>query len=193
MATQKVLIVDDSKVIRMQIQEMLPKGNFEILEAQDGVEGLELIQQMRPNLVLLDFFMPRMNGWEVVQRIQADPALTTIPVVMMSGRKEDVMATVPELFDYFEFLSKPFDGSVLLRAIKIAMAKAKTRLTPSMAAAAPTAAPAGSPAPSSTNELQQLKAEMLKLQRQNALMQRELEAVKKQLAQVIAFVKQKLS
>ncbi|MBF2080297.1 MAG: response regulator, partial [Synechococcales cyanobacterium T60_A2020_003] len=61
MANQKILIVDDSKVIRMQVQEMLPKSNVEILEAKDGVEGMELVQQNHPNLILLDFFMPRMN------------------------------------------------------------------------------------------------------------------------------------
>lgn len=190
MASQKILIVDDSKVIRMQIQEMLPKGNFEILEAKDGVEGLEMIQENRPHLILLDFFMPRMNGWEVVQKLKSDPGLISLPVVMMSGRKEDVMSTVPELFDYFEFLSKPFDAATLLRAIKISMAKAKTRVSPTVAAPASVQAPAAGPAP---DDLQRLKAEIVKLQKHNAVLQRDLDLVKKQLSQVIAFVKQKLS
>jgi CheY-like chemotaxis protein len=55
MASQKVLIVDDGKTIRMQVREMLPKGTFEVLEAKDGLEGLNLIRQERPNLILLDF------------------------------------------------------------------------------------------------------------------------------------------
>lgn len=194
MANQKILIVDDSKVIRMQVQEMLPKSNVEILEAKDGVEGMELVQQNHPNLILLDFFMPRMNGWEVVQKLQADPKLTTIPVVMMSGRKEDVMATVPELFDYFEFISKPFEAAGLMRAIKIAMAKAKSRQSPGVV---PAATPAhATPAPaahSASADLHRLQAEVKKLQQQNAVLHRDLEAVKKQLAQVIAFIKQKLS
>lgn len=191
MASQKILIVDDSKVIRMQIQEMLPKGNFEILEAKDGVEGMEMIQESRPHLILLDFFMPRMNGWEVVQKLKADPALISLPVVMMSGRKEDVMSTVPELFDYFEFLSKPFDAATLLRAIKISMAKAKTRVSPG--AAAPAAAVQAPAAGHTSDDLQRLKAEIVKLQKHNAVLQRDLDLVKKQLSQVIAFVKQKLS
>jgi two-component system response regulator len=49
-ATHKILVIDDSKVIRMRVREMLPAGNFEVLEAKDGIEGLNLIQQERPNL-----------------------------------------------------------------------------------------------------------------------------------------------
>jgi CheY-like chemotaxis protein len=101
MPSQKILIVDDSKTIRMQVKDMLPKGNFEVLEAADGLEGLDVITQERPNLILLDFFMPRMNGWEVVQKLHDHPKLHVIPVVMMSGRREDVEKTVPELFTYF--------------------------------------------------------------------------------------------
>jgi CheY-like chemotaxis protein len=127
MASQKILIVDDSRMIRMQIRDMLPKGNFEVLEAQDGLEALDIISENRPNLILLDFFMPRMNGWEVVQKVQEHPRWKSIPVVMMSGRREDVEKTVPELFDYFEFLGKPFEASILLKAIKRANLKAKQR------------------------------------------------------------------
>ncbi len=190
MAKQKILIVDDSKVIRMQVQEMLPKSNIEILEAKDGVEGMELAKQYHPNLILLDFFMPRMNGWEVVQKLQADSTLTDIPVVMMSGRKEDVMSTVPEMFDYFEFLGKPFDAPVLMRAIKIALAKAKTRQSSTIAASHAATAQTSH---GTTDDLHRLQAEVKKLQQQNAMLHRDLEAVKKQMGQVIAFVKQKLS
>jgi len=153
MAIPKILIVDDSKTIRMQIVDMLPKGTFNVVEAKDGAEGLMLIVQERPNLILLDFFMPRMNGWEVVQKIQADPALKSIPVVMMSGRREDVEKTVPELFNYFEFISKPFQQATLFKAIQTASSKAKTRHLPPVTppstptVAAPTPMPSSSAAP----------------------------------------------
>lgn len=195
MVSQKILIVDDSKTIRMQIREMLPKGGVEVLEANDGVEGLERISQMHPNLVLLDFFMPRMNGWEVIQKIQNNPVLKSIPVVMMSGRREDVEQTVPELFDYFEFLSKPFEQPVLMQAVKAAMAKAKSRQQPaakpaaSVQAAQPTAAGATSTA---TGEMQMLKAELQQLRQENAQLKAEFEAMKKQMNQIVTFIRQKL-
>ena len=79
MANQKVLIVDDSKAIRMQVREMLPKGSFEVLEAADGMEGLEVINREALSLILIDFFMPRMNGWEVVQKLSDHPKFKNIP------------------------------------------------------------------------------------------------------------------
>ncbi|WP_084782083.1 response regulator [Leptolyngbya sp. O-77] len=107
MASLKILIVDDSKTIRMQVRDMLPRGSYEVIEARDGVEGLHVIRQERPNLVLLDFFMPRMNGWEVVQTIQADPPAEVdsdcddVGSARRCGKKP-----CPELFDYFEFVGQ---------------------------------------------------------------------------------------
>ncbi|MBW4656335.1 MAG: response regulator [Kaiparowitsia implicata GSE-PSE-MK54-09C] len=192
MATQKILIVDDSTTIRMQVRDMLPKGNFEVLEARDGAEGLEVIHSARPNLVLLDFFMPRMNGWEVVQQIQGNPALKTIPIVMMSGRKEDVEKTVPELFDYFEFVSKPFEQSRLFQAIKSATAKARDRKLTPLAPAVTPAAPVAAASSSSSSDLSTLQQRVNQLHAQNAMLQTEVDQLKKQMAQMIAFVRQKL-
>ena len=127
MANQKVLIVDDSKAMRMQVREMLPKGSFEVLEAADGMEGLEVINREALSLILIDFFMPRLNGWEVVQKLSDHPRFKNIPVVMMSGRREDVEQAVPEQFSYFEFVGKPFEQPLLVQAIKAAMAKARVR------------------------------------------------------------------
>jgi CheY-like chemotaxis protein len=200
MSSQKILIVDDSKTIRMQVKDMLPVGRFEILEAKDGLEGLDLIQQEQPSLVLLDFFMPRMNGWEVVQKIQAQPRFNSIPVVMMSGKKADVEQTVPELFDYFEFISKPFDQKVLLGAIKSAMTKAKHRqpspLQPMQSAATGrigvdrNGTTDGTTIP--TAELQALQATVRELQAQNVKLQAEVDGLKKQTAQILSFIRQRL-
>lgn len=79
MASQKSLIIDDSKTIRLQIREMLPKGNLEVPEAQNGVEGLELINQVIPTLVLLDFFLPCLNGWEPASPVVDLRSLLPLP------------------------------------------------------------------------------------------------------------------
>jgi len=191
MTNQKVLIVDDGKVIRMQVRDMLPKETFEVLEAKDGVEGLNLIREQRPSLILLDFFMPRMNGWEVLAQMQAHPELQTIPLVVMSGRKEEVEEKVPELFDYFEFIEKPFEQKALMGAVKSAIAKARTRqqsaVILSKAIAPETEETIGE------EEMQELKAEIKALNEKNAKMQAELDALKKQMSQLVAVIKQKLS
>lgn len=100
MATHKILVIDDSRVIRMRVREMLPAGNFEVLEAKDGLEGLNFIQNESPNLIMLDFLLPKMSGWEVFQKIQESPQLQTIPLLLMSGRKEEVTEKIPEPFGH---------------------------------------------------------------------------------------------
>jgi DNA-binding response OmpR family regulator len=177
-ASHKILVIDDSNVIRNMVRDMLPKGNFEVLEAKDGVQGLNMIRQERPNLIMLDFLLPRLSGWEVFQQVQAQPELQAIPLVLMSGRKEEVTEKLQEPFEYFEFVQKPFDQKELIDAIKTAMAKAKRR--PMAVAAAPVAmADAGGA------DIQALNAKIAK-------MQAEIDALKKQMGQLVNFVKQKV-
>ncbi len=211
MSRQKILIVDDSKLIRMQVRDMLP-DQVDILEAGDGVEGLTMIDQERPSLVLLDFFMPKMNGSGVIQRVQENPALQHIPIVMMSGRQDDVLSELPDLTTKFEFVSKPFEKNTLMLAIKSAMAKAKVNGIPAASASAtqgirsasatatqglrPASASATqalrAASASATGGLQSLQAEMAQLRHQNEALRNDLESVKKQMAQLMAFVRQKI-
>lgn len=181
MASHKVIVIDDSAVIRNMVRDMLPKGNFEVLEAKDGVQGITLIRQERPTLIMLDFLLPRMSGWEVYQQIQSQPELQTIPLVLMSGRKEEVEEKLQEPFEYFEFVQKPFDQKGLIDAIKTAMAKAKRRPAP-VAPVAPTAETTGGAD----------AAEIAALNQKIAKMQAEIDGMKKQMGQLLAFVKQKL-
>lgn len=181
MAGHKILVIDDSNVIRNMVRDMLPKGNFEVLEAKDGLQGLNLIRQERPNLIMLDFLLPKMSGWEVYQQIQTSHELQSIPLVLMSGRKEEVTEKLQEPFEYFEFVQKPFDQKELIDAIKAAMAKAKRR--PAAVAVAAPAATVGGDA--SSADIQALNAKIAK-------MQAEIDGLKKQMAQILAFIKQKL-
>jgi two-component system response regulator len=182
-ATHKILVIDDSRVIRMRVRDMLPQGNFEVLEAKDGVEGLDAIRGQRPNLIMLDFLLPRMSGWEVFQEIQAQPDLQHIPLVLMSGRKEEVTEKISEPFEYFEFIQKPFEQKELIEAIKAAMAKArKPRPKP---AGAPAAAPAAAEGTADSGEVAALKAKVAKLET-------EVAQLKAQTGKILAFIKQKL-
>lgn len=125
MTSNKILVIDDSRVIRMRVREMLPPGNFEVLEAKDGLEGLNLISQELPSLIMLDFLLPKLSGWEVFQQVQNNPEWQKIPLVLMSGRKEEVLEKIQEPFEYFEFVSKPFEQKELVAAIRSAMIKSK--------------------------------------------------------------------
>lgn len=186
MASHKILVIDDSKVIRVRVREMLPPGNFEVLEAKDGEEGLKLIRQARPNLIMLDFLLPKVSGWEVFQQIQSNAELRSIPLVLMSGRKEEVTEKIQEPFKHFAFIEKPFEKKTLIEAIKLAM-----KIAPKAPAGAAAAAPAGETAPAaaasggSSADVQALKQQMAK-------MQAEIDGLKKQITQIMTFIKQKM-
>ena len=197
MPSNKILVIDDSGVIRKTVKDMLPAGKFEIVEAKDGVEGLNLIRKERPNLIMLDFILPKKSGWDVYQEIEKDSQLQTIPLVVMSGRKEEVTSKIQEPFEFFEFIPKPFDQKQLIAAIQSAMKKSKLR--PASAApakaAAPAAAPAATPAatpaaaPAAVSD-GALAGEVQALKQQVAKMGAEIEALKKQNQQIMTFLKQ---
>jgi DNA-binding response OmpR family regulator len=180
-ASHKILVIDDSRVIRNMVRDMLPKGNFQVLEAKDGVEGLNCIRQERPNLIMLDFLLPRMSGWEVFQQIQGNAELQAIPLVLMSGRREEVTEKISEPFEYFEFIEKPFEQKELIEAIKSAMAKARLPRQQAVSSAqAASMAEAGS------------SSEIAALNQKVEKMQAEIDLLKKQMAQLLAFIRQKL-
>ncbi|BAZ38430.1 response regulator receiver domain protein [Calothrix sp. NIES-4101] len=185
-ASNKILVIDDTTVVRVKVREMLPPGNFQVLEAKDGIEGLKLIQQEKFSLIMLDFLLPKMSGWEVFQQIQAQADLRKTPLVIMSGRKEEVTEKISEPFEYFEFLGKPFDQKQLISAIKAAMAKAKQpRQEISQITASTSGASNGVEGSTSSAEIQALNDKVVK-------MQTEIDSLKKQLAQVVTFIKQKI-
>lgn len=184
MTNHKILVIDDSRVIRMRVRDMLPQGNFEVVEAQDGVEGMDAIRSQRPNLIMLDFLLPRMSGWEVFQEIQANPDLQHIPLVLMSGRKEEVTEKMSEPFEYFEFIQKPFEQKELIEAIKAAMVKARKPRRAAVTATAATAPTAGG-GEISAAEFQALQAQVKQLQG-------EIAQLKGQMGKMVAFIKQKL-
>lgn len=89
---QKILIVEDDKFLRELIARKLTQENFDISEAVDGEEGLKKIKEEKPDLVLLDLILPGIDGFEVLAKVKDDPALASIPVIILSnlGQREDV-------------------------------------------------------------------------------------------------------
>lgn len=188
MASNKILVIDDTTVVRVKVREMLPPGNFQVLEAKDGLEGLNLIRQEKLSLIMLDFLLPKMSGWEVFQQIQSQADLRKIPLVIMSGRKEEVTEKISEPFEYFEFLGKPFDQKQLIGAIKLAMTKAKQpRQEPAQVVAV-----VGNNGAATSGAEEVSTAQIHSLNEKIVKMQAEIDGLKKQLAQVVTFIKQKI-
>lgn len=186
MSTHKILVIDDSKVIRMRVKDMLPEGNFDVIEAKDGLEGFNLIKTELPNLIMLDFLLPKMSGWEVYQEIQKQQRFRSIPLVLMSGRKEEVTDKISEPFEFFSFVEKPFDREQLVDAIRDAMVKAKKQpQTSTENELATTSVGSGAELAALTSEIELLKLKVTKLEQ-------DAEQMKKQFNQLVGFIKQKI-
>jgi len=167
----------------MRVKDMLPEGNFDIIEAKDGLEGFNLIRTESPNLIMLDFLLPKMSGWEVYQEIQKQSQYRSIPLVLMSGRKEEVTDKITEPFEFFSFVEKPFDRDQLVEAIREAMMKAKKQ--PQSVGVGDSKAGSGTDVSALTAEIEQLKSKVRKLEQES-------EQIKKQFNQLVGFIKQKL-
>ena len=187
MSNQKILVIDDSKVIRMRVKDMLPTGNFEVIEAKDGQEGINLIRTENPNLIMLDFLLPKMSGWEVFQEIQKNQRLRSIPLVLMSGRKEEVTDKLTEPFEYFSFVEKPFDREQLVDAIRDAMVKSKKQ--PQLNATNN----AHSFSEVNNVEISAMAAEIHDLKTKVASMEDNMQKMRKQIDQLINFIRRQKS
>ncbi|MFS8805422.1 response regulator [Synechococcus sp. R55.6] len=120
MTTKTVLVIDDSIMIRKMVASILA-DQFQVVEAKDGLTGLEAAKKHHPDLILLDFVMPKMDGYDTLQAIRREDSLKNTPIIMMSGLKEQVTARIPEPFVDFDFIEKPFEADALLARIQKAL------------------------------------------------------------------------
>jgi CheY-like chemotaxis protein len=118
---KRVLVVDDEEVIRTTIAGILGSaGRYSVTTASDGKEGLKKAQE-RPDLILLDIEMPRMNGLETLKHLKSKNKTREIPVIMLTGvDTEDAISHAME-HQADQYLQKPFKPSTLLAAIDRAL------------------------------------------------------------------------
>ncbi|CAM3270026.1 response regulator [Corallococcus sp. ZKHCc1 1396] len=111
-----ILVVDDDLDLLRAYQEALALDGHTAVLARDGAEALRLLKQgLRPALILLDLLMPRMDAWEFRTRQRADPALASIPVIVLYAVETGLSAM--KALEVEGFLQKPVDLEVLLRAV----------------------------------------------------------------------------
>ena len=113
-----VLIVDDDQFIRKLISTTLEDvSEFELHEAADGLEALEVARQARPSLIFLDVDMPRLDGIEACRRLRADDATGNATIVMLTAAHGDSVESQAEQAGADLFLTKPFSPLELLRLV----------------------------------------------------------------------------
>jgi CheY-like chemotaxis protein len=116
-----VLVVDDEYSIAEVLESILTASGHEVVTAINGQQGLERLRERRPDLVLLDFMMPVMDGSVMLGTMRADPALRDIPAVVMSSLPEDAIKAVQGM--YAAFLRKPFRLKAVVELVEAVLAR----------------------------------------------------------------------
>lgn len=112
-----VMVVDDSVTVRKVTSRLLERHGMSVLTAKDGVDAMALLEAHRPDVLLLDIEMPRMDGFEVATRIRRDERLKQLPIIMITSRTGQKHRDRAMAIGVNEYLGKPYQESVLLQSI----------------------------------------------------------------------------
>lgn len=116
---KKILVVDDERDMVAIVQELLLKHGYEVMTAFDGKQALDLTPQFNPDLILLDYRMPELNGHEVCKQIKSNPQLKHIPVIFMTASPQETNSGTIELMHADDCIIKPFEPEELLKKISL--------------------------------------------------------------------------
>jgi len=115
---KKILVVDDERHIVRLVEVNLTRAGYEIMTAYDGVEALEKVKADKPDMIVLDVMMPRMDGFEVLKRLQADAGTQDIPVIMLTAKAQDADIFRGWSSGVSSYLTKPFNPRELLTFVE---------------------------------------------------------------------------
>lgn len=119
MKKAKILLVDDSQVVIMNEKMLLRHlGDFEVVTACNGRQGVEMAQAELPDLILLDVVMPEMNGFDACRAIRSDPATRHIPIIMVTTRGEEDNLSEGFTAGCSDYITKPIDKNVLAQKMQ---------------------------------------------------------------------------
>jgi len=113
-----VMVVDDSLTVRKITSRMLLREGYEVATAKDGVDALQQLQELRPDCILLDVEMPRMDGFEFARNVRVDDATRSIPIIMITSRTADKHRNHALEIGVNEYMGKPYQEDQLLALIK---------------------------------------------------------------------------
>ena len=115
---ETILLIEDEEDVSDLIRYHLKKSKYRVLSAADGLEGLRIASEERPDAVILDVMLPRLNGFEVAKRMKADPSTASIPLLILSAKGEPEHRIKGLELGADDYLPKPFSPKELLLRIK---------------------------------------------------------------------------
>ena len=118
MDRKKILLVDDSSTVLLMERMILSKHEYDVVTARDGQEGVEKALVEKPDLILMDVVMPRMDGFEACRRLREQEDTKSIPVIMVTTRGELASVETGYTSGCNDYVTKPINGLELLAKVK---------------------------------------------------------------------------
>ena len=144
MAKKRILVVEDESALVTVVTRRLEANQYEVISASDGVEGLQKALSEKPDLIISDIMMPKMDGYTFIKQLRAEPSVAQIPVIILTAKDK-----MKDLF-FFEgvgecdYLVKPFDADVLLARVAELLKRASDGSTTPSPPTAPPPSPTAS-------------------------------------------------
>lgn len=125
---RRLVCVEDEPEMIDLIKLILTRKGFEVLGANGGEEGLKVIRQSKPDLVLLDLMMPEMDGWQVYQQLKADDATKDIPVIVVTAKAQNIDKVLGlHIAKVDDYIPKPFSLQELVDRVEVVLKRRETQ------------------------------------------------------------------
>lgn len=118
MAGEKILNIDDSPTVQRLIEMILSSQGYKVVLASDGEEGIAKAKSEQPDLILVDFVMPKMNGYQVCKTLKEDPGFKDTPIILVTSKGDKVGSKFVDVLGISEYFTKPFQPEELLAKIR---------------------------------------------------------------------------
>jgi len=130
MPKEQILIIEDDKHISKLVKYNLEKAGYDCIVADDGEEALDVLAKERPDLIILDIMLPKMDGFELCRAIKQDVKLKNIPIIMLTAKGEEVDRIVGLELGADDYVVKPFSPRELILRIKAILKRGKSEESP---------------------------------------------------------------
>lgn len=118
MEAKRILVVDDDPTVMALTTSVLQKNGYEVISAHDGKHALRILEEVVPDLIVLDVMMPELNGSMLCGILKHSPRFHLIPIIMLTGEKKAIDMVIGQTMKADAFFNKPIDTAVFLAKVK---------------------------------------------------------------------------
>ena len=122
--SQEILIIEDEESVVFSLRAYLEREGFHVLTAMNGHDGLRAVTEQKPDLVILDLILPDMDGLEICRKIRRNPEVARVPIMILSGKSEEMDKVVGLAVGADDYLGKPFSDKELIARVKALLRRA---------------------------------------------------------------------